>query len=118
MFALAGLPRAKLFTALREMGAAGLKGADLQMQWSAENPTRGYCYVVSEMVFWHLAPPKTTAWCLSVPGDNFLHRYLKWPDGSRVDLTAEQFEQPPDYSAETRRAFMPGGPHNSGGPSK
>ncbi len=47
MFSLAGVRRDVLLEVLREMGPVYLKGT-LKREWSLENPTRNFCYVVSE----------------------------------------------------------------------
>ncbi|MFM7855682.1 MAG: hypothetical protein ACKO96_28070, partial [Flammeovirgaceae bacterium] len=59
------------------------------------NPTRNFCYVVSEFVYHYIAPRGSKPYGLRIEGDASLHRFVKWPDGTIVDLTCDQF---PDYS--------------------
>lgn len=122
-FETAGVSRAALHDALREMCPAALKANDkattqaMRRSWTHFNPTRFTCYFVSEMVFWFLAPKGSTAMAVEVSGDSTLHRFVRWPDGRIVDLTCDQFD---DYSLvqyqhATQRMFMQTGGF---GPSK
>lgn len=117
MFEQAGIRRGDLLAALREMGPKHLKGGELKKQWSTERPTRNYCYVVSEFLFWYVAPEGSEARTVNVEGDLAPHVYMHWPDGSVVDLTCDQFEniKAVKYKESKRKTFMQsGGP----GPSK
>lgn len=93
MFALSGVKKDDLYDALRKMGPVDLKPA-LRKDWSVENPTRNFCYVVSEFVQ-NFVLPGSTAYSLIVPGDDYKHYYVVDNSGHVIDLTAEQF---PDYS--------------------
>lgn len=93
MFQAAGITKDALYTALRTMGPKALKPA-FRNGWSEEFPVWCTCYFCAEMVYWYLAPKGTTPYSVKVPGDPGLHRFLMWPGGRIVDLTAEQF---PDY---------------------
>lgn len=98
MFAQAGVNRERLLDALRQMGKKHLKKKSFKDIWSEKNPTRNYCYVVSEFVYYYLAPNGTVPYALVVPGDEGLHRFLKYPedyDPHIIDLTCDQFS---DYS--------------------
>lgn len=77
------------------MGKKYIRGKLLKEQWTEDNPTKNYCYVVSEFVYWYQAPRGTIPYKVNVPGDDGLHRFLRWPCGTIIDLTVEQF---PDYS--------------------
>lgn len=92
MFEIVGVSQKKLYDALLQMNTKHLKTKRFKDEWSQDNPTRNYCYVVSEFVWFYLAPKGTTPYGLTVEGDAGLHRYLKYPDGSIIDLTAEQFD--------------------------
>ncbi len=94
MFKRSGVSRAKLFKALTEMAPIHLKGA-LKKQWSSDNPTRNFCYVVTEWLKVYVAPEGSTAYSVPIDGDLEKHYFMRWPNGGVVDLTAEQFE---DYS--------------------
>lgn len=106
MFAVAGITRTDLHDALRSMGRKMLSKRD--MEWSEEYPTRNYCYVVSEMVATYLAPDGSTNWKLRVTGDDNWHRFVKYPDGTIVDLTVDQFVDYSliDYNNAKRQGFM------------
>ena len=88
MFELAGLEKEKLHNALRQMGTKYLK-RPYRDDWTPENPTYGYCYVVSEMVFHCLAPAGSKPHILHTDNEN-THWFIKWPSGEVVDLTADQ----------------------------
>lgn len=93
MFQAAGLSKEALYTALRTMGPKAIKPA-FRGGWSESNPVWCTCYFVSEFAYFYLAPKGTKAYSVKVPGDPGTHRFLMWPNGIIVDLTAEQF---PDY---------------------
>lgn len=94
MFVQSGVSKARLHEALRTMGPKHLHTAEMRRRWTWDNPTTCYCYVVSEMLYWYVAPDGTKPFKLVVPEDPGLHRFLRWPDGNVVDLTADQF---PNY---------------------
>lgn len=54
---------------------------------------------------------------LVVPGDDTLHRFVKWQDGSIIDLTCDQFDDYSllDYTQAKPRMFLQTGGR---GPSK
>lgn len=93
MFQAAGITKDALYAALRTMGPKALKPA-FRSGWSEENPTFCSCYFVSEFAYFYLAPKGTKPYSVKVPGDPGTHRFLMWPNGQIIDLTAEQF---PDY---------------------
>ena len=93
MFEVAGLSKTDLYYALRKMGPKAIKPA-FRGGWSEALPVWCTCYFVSEFAYFYLAPKGTTPYSVKVPGDPGTHRFLMWPDGRIVDLTAEQF---PDY---------------------
>lgn len=90
MFTIAGIDRHKLYDALRVMGPAELK-PHLRSEWSPENPTRNFCYVIAEFVYCYIAPPGSTAHRLKIPGDVADHIFVRWPDRTIADLAADQF---------------------------
>jgi len=89
----AGITKDALYTALRTMGPKVIKPA-FRSGWSDSNPVFCTCYFVSEFAYFYLAPKGTIPYSVKVPGDPGLHRFLKYPTGAIIDLTAEQF---PDY---------------------
>jgi hypothetical protein len=107
MFDRAGIDRDKLHGVLRSLAKGHLKAA-FRKTWVPENPTRFFCYVVSEYVLNFVAPPGSTAWSLVIPGDEAKHYFIRWPDGTIVDLTAEQFDDFSlvDYSKGKKSHFM------------
>ena len=109
MFDVAGIEKKVLHDALLKMGRKELKTKLMRDAWSEENPTKNYCYVVSEMVFYFLAPPGSKPYKLAgIPGDDGLHRFIKWPDDTIVDLSVDQFDnyEDVDYSQAKVCYFM------------
>jgi len=107
MFSLAGVRRDVLLEVLREMGPVYLKGT-LKREWSLENPTRNFCYVVSEWLV-NFILPSAKAFRVVIPGDSAKHYFVRLlPTGTIIDLTAEQFEDysKVEYPAATRATFM------------
>lgn len=95
MFSIAGIEKEVLHKALIQMGKKNLKTKLMRDKWTEQNPTKNYCYVIAEFVYYYLAPEGTVPYKLAgIPGDDGLHRFLKWPDGSIVDLAVDQF---PNY---------------------
>ena len=117
MFEFSGVSKDGLYSSLIQMGKKHLKTKAMKDIWTPENPTQNYCYVVAEFVYWYVAPYDSTAWALTVPSYNTLHRFVKWPDGTIVDLSCEQFYDwsEIDYSKAKRRMFLQTG---CKGPSK
>jgi hypothetical protein len=95
MFDHAGVDKDKLFIALRTMGKKHLKNKTFKDMWSEDFPTTNYCYVIAEFLWFYKAPKGSKPYSVRVPGDAGLHRFIKWPDGTIVDLAVDQF---PDYS--------------------
>ncbi len=105
----------ELNLALRTMGREHIM-KHLQEDWSFKNPTRNYCWVVSEFLYWYIAPKGSSALKLEIPGDTAPHIFMRWPGGDIVDLTVQQFDCIVDYNEATRTSFRPA--PGSGGPSK
>ncbi len=116
MFKIAGISKEKLHDSLRTMGTKQLK-KEMRHEWSPDNPTRCFCYVVSEFLYWYISPYSSDPFSLSIEGDPWIHRFLRWPDKTVVDLTADQFDnyELVDYNLGTRRMFLQTG---GKGPSK
>lgn len=97
--------KSELYKALRTMGPKLLR-KDLQDDWTYENPTRNYCYVIAEFVYWYLAPKGSTAMELKLPGETAPHRFVKDPDGAIIDLARWQFDFKLPYSRAKAKMFM------------
>lgn len=89
-FKIIGVDRERMLAALRLMGRKHLHRPKT-MQWSSDNPTRNYCYVITEWVHRYFAPDGSTTWRVAMPHDDYTHRFNKLPDGTKIDLAAEQF---------------------------
>lgn len=70
--------------------------------WSADNPTLGYCYVVSEFLY-HEFPGKYIPYVMKI--ENGTHWFLKDVEGNIVDYTVEQFNNKLNYSLARQAAF-------------
>ena len=109
MYTLAGVTKEKLHESLRYMGPKQLKTKAMRDAWSESNPTKNYCYVVAEFVYYYLSPRGSKPYKLSgIPGDNGLHRFIMWPDYSVVDLAVDQFSnfEDVDYTKAKKCYFM------------
>lgn len=95
MFRKVGIDKNKFYESLITMGTDGLKTKQMKEDWSVDNPTKNNCYMVSEFIYKYLSPSGTKHLSIKVEGDTLPHHYLKWDDGTIIDLTAEQYE---DYS--------------------
>ena len=118
MFKFAGIKKSILHNALLQMGRKHLKSKLFKDNWSEDNPTKNYCYVIAEFVYYYLAPKGSKPYKLAnIPGDDGLHRFVKWPDGTIVDLAVDQFPNYEDVNYENAKVcyFMQTGVK---GPSK
>lgn len=95
--------KAELAEAIRNALTPDLLKAEYR---TATRPFAGHCYVASE-AFYHLAGgkeaglvPKVTRW------EGSTHWWLQAPDGSVIDLTAEQFENPVPYEQGRGSGFL------------
>lgn len=119
MFRLAGIEKEKLHEALIKMGKKHLKTKAMKDNWSGDNPTKNYCYVIAEFVYYYLSPKGSKPFKLpGIPGDDGLHRFIMWPDNQIVDLAIDQFPnyEEVDYSNAKICYFMT--TKNNKGPSK
>lgn len=115
MFAHAHVSREELHEALRWLCPRWLRGP-FREAWRPENPTRYADYVVTEWLIHYRAPLGTFAFRVDVPGQQAKHYFTRWPDGTLIDLTAEQFDQWElvDYAA-AKKASMPDVPSSRAG---
>jgi hypothetical protein len=107
MFKHAGVSRENLHEVLSRMAPLYLKG-EFRKEWTPDNPTRNFCYVVAEWLIHYVAPPGSFAFRVAIPGEKAKHYFVRWADGTIVDLTAEQFEnwELVDYAAAKKCSFM------------
>ena len=104
MFDKAGVSKERLHSALIKMGKKNLKTKLMRDKWSDEYPTTNYCYVIAEFVFCFFAPDGTIPYKLKgIPGDDGLHRFLRWSDGTVIDLAVDQFPNYEDVNYELGR---------------
>jgi len=96
--------RQRLHDALRQIGNRQLK-PKYKDQWTPERPTTGYCYVVAEVVFHHLAPEGYRPHVMKT-GSDYTHWFLKNAEGGVIDLTDDQFDYELDYSQGKPQNFM------------
>jgi hypothetical protein len=94
----------KLDDALRRMGTKHLK-PQFRDLWTPERPTTGYCYVVAEVVYHYLAPKGSRPYIIKFD-ENDTHWFVKEPSGKVIDLTADQFDVPIDYSLGKPKNFQ------------
>jgi hypothetical protein len=67
---------------------------------------RGNCYAASEAAF-HLLRGKAGGWKpMRMRYKNDTHWFLKHESGLILDLTAQQFKKPPDYSRAVGSGFL------------
>lgn len=106
-FDLAGVDKDIMYAALRVMGKKNLKTKLFKEQWSVDNPTKNYCYVIAEYVWFYKAPEGSKPYSVNVPGDDGLHRFIRWPDGTIVDLAVEQFDNYEEVDYDNAKVRYP-----------
>ena len=107
MYNTAGIDRMKLQSALKQMGKKYINGKQYKEEWSEDNPTRNYCYVVSEMVKYYYLKDATPYILKNIPGETINHRYLMY-NNEVIDLTQDQFDNPNklNYNEGKPQSFM------------
>lgn len=98
------IEKKKLHHALREMGKKHLK-EPYKSKWTPERPTRGYCYVVAEVVYHHLAPEGSRPHMIRISKDE-THWFVVATDGQIIDPTADQYDEPIPYEKATPHGFL------------
>jgi hypothetical protein len=107
MYDFVGISKDKLWSVLREMGTDYLTIDSIKDFWTPDLPTTGYCYVVAEFIYCYIAPKGTVALVVKVDDPvETNHYFIKYPDGTIVDLTQDQFSDLPDYKKAKRRPFL------------
>lgn len=91
---------------LRTLGNTLLK-EPYKSAWTEDNPTLGYCYVVSEAIFHYGGLVNPTPFVISFP-EGGTHWFIR-SENEIIDYTVEQFPFPVDYNAANRCPFFKGG---------
>jgi len=74
-------------------------------EWTKENPTKGYCYAVTEFIH-YFVNPNTRPYCISYDNGT-THWFLKNTDNEIIDFTSEQFKgQTPEYDKARPNGFL------------
>ena len=99
------ITREQMRAALLTLGPELLK-PEYKARWTPVNPTAGYCYIVSEVLY-HYHATTAQSYLLSMPGVG-THWWLKTPTGILIDWTSDQFDFRVPYAAGRRAAFFKG----------
>jgi hypothetical protein len=79
-------------------------------EWSKDNPTAGYCYILAEALY-HYVYPNAKSYCLNLDEEGYeglgTHWFLK-DNGKIIDFAGEQYDFDIPYSKARRRAFLQG----------
>lgn len=89
---------------LKELNGKLLKKQYSEL-WTEDNPTLGYCYIVSEAIY-HYFKGEIKAFCINM-GELGTHWYTTIDD-EVVDYTGEQFGEPLNYSKGVCKGFFKG----------
>lgn len=98
------LDKQSLEDALREMGPGHLKKR-YRSRWTPERPTTGYCYVLAELAYHYLAPEGSKP-CLIDMENGDRHWFVRTPDGTPIDLSADQSDIPFPYDLGRPKGFL------------
>ena len=90
---------------LQQLGNRLLK-QPYKEQWRPENPTYGYCYIVSEAIY-HYAPEKIKAYCMNLGPSWGTHWYITINNEIK-DFTRKQFPFELDYRQAKGKGFFKG----------
>lgn len=95
-----------IVNALLLMGKKHIKDKLSKTEWSIENPTRGYCYVVSEYLHFFVFDKKSEIYKVEVDNETSRHYFLKH-NNEIIDFTAEQFkDKKVDYTKAVKTHFI------------
>lgn len=79
---------------------------ELRRPGYGSHPMAGYCYIASE-AYYHLMGGKVAGFIpCTIKHEGVTHWYLKHKSGRIIDITADQFKVPPDYSKGRGRGFL------------
>lgn len=104
MFKFSGVNKEKLHEALKKIGNKYLR-SPFKVKWTKGNPTIGYGYVISEFVYYYIAPKGSKLMKVYVPKTGAAHWFIQWPDAVLVDLAIEQFKELPAYEKAKEDTF-------------
>jgi hypothetical protein len=78
--------------------------------WREDNPTFGYCYIVSEALYHYFYDENFVPFCINYGNDIGTHWFLKNIETEEIsDFTGNQFEFEVDHKLGKRRTFLKGG---------
>lgn len=78
--------------------------------WKEENPTFGYCYIVSEALYHYYYDENILPFCINFGEPVGTHWFLKNANTKEIiDFTGDQFDFQVDYNLGKRRVFLQGG---------
>lgn len=80
-----------------------------KIKWSEDNPTYGYCYIVSECIYHYSNNENLIPMCMNLGKEIGTHWYLKDKETNDIiDFTGEQFDFEIDYNKGIGKGFMKG----------
>lgn len=91
---------------LIQLGSSLLKGNYVN-NWSKNNPTYGYCYIVSEALFHYLNEDNIEVYCMNFGHPYGTHWFLK-VNNEVIDYTDEQFPFEVPHEKAKRKGFFKG----------
>jgi hypothetical protein len=103
MFKLLKISQDKLFKVLLTVGNQYCH-SESKDKWSKRNPTRGYCYKLSEVVSFRLKMLKTPHFIYQIKTKNSNHWFVVLEDNSIIDIMMVRGMQ---YNKGVRRNFYP-----------
>lgn len=77
-------------------------------KWNPSVPSTGQCYITSEVLY-HLLKDEHSVKVKRMKWGGTTHWFLE-VDGQILDLTSDQFDQPPDYDQATGTFFLTSSP--------
>lgn len=92
-------------TTLKNIGSS-LLHKNYQKNWTEENPTYGYCYIISEAIYHYTYLENPEIYYINL-GKHGVHWFLKSKE-KIIDFTAEQFKFPIPYQDAKRIGFLKG----------
>lgn len=101
------LDQAHVNAVLTSIGSSLLKPV-WRDRWSVDNPTSGYCYIVSEALFHFGGYDDPKPYYISSADGAGAHWFLIDAHGVIIDFTGEQFDKPVDHSQARRGNFYRG----------
>lgn len=81
----------------------------LKPEWRKKpdrQPSTGHCYAAAEAIYHRLGGSRAGWTPMQMQHEGASHWYLRGPDGTFVDPTADQFATPPPHHLGTGRGFL------------